>query len=114
MLIGLRLRRRMLSVGSALCLSGAALVAVAAPASAAPAGCAVERPAPDTVTFICPENGWYVGIVRCLGYRNVGRGVQSPTFNVSDSPRPLIPMSLTCTGDNKKGIALDTWTDGPF
>lgn len=114
MIIRLRLRRRMLSIGSALCLAGAALVAVAAPASAAGAGCAVDRTAVDTVTFTCPDDGWYVGIVRCLGYRTVGNGVQSPTFNVSNSARPFIPMELTCTGDHKKGVALDTWTDGPF
>ncbi|NNH75113.1 hypothetical protein HLB23_35575 [Nocardia uniformis] len=114
MMIRLRLRRRFLSVGAALCLTGAALAAVASPASAAPAGCVIDRSAADTITFTCPDNGWYVGIVRCLGYRTVGNGMQSPTFNVSDSARPYLPMSLTCNGTGKKGVALDAWTDGPF
>ncbi|MBF6180962.1 Uncharacterised protein [Nocardia otitidiscaviarum] len=108
----LRPHRRTLSIGSAVLLTAAGLAAMAAPASAAGVGCRIDRPSIDSVTFTCPDDVWYVGIVRCLGSRAVGHGQQAPTFIVSDSARPFAPMTLTCNGESKRGIALDAWTDG--
>ncbi|MEV6769086.1 hypothetical protein AB0N05_10725 [Nocardia sp. NPDC051030] len=108
-----RPHRRSLGIGSVLGMGAAALVVVAAPASHADNVCNIERTL-DTATFFCPENAWYAAVVECLGTRQVGHGVQSPTYIVGDSPRPLIPMTIECNGDGKKGIVLNAWTDGPF
>ncbi|QLY29023.1 hypothetical protein [Nocardia huaxiensis] len=108
-------RHRFLTLSSALCLGAAPLVAVAAPAaSASPVGCRIDRTL-DTATYTCPEGEWYAAVVQCLGTRKLGiNGVQSPTYIVGDSPRPLIPMTIECTGDGKTGVVLNAWTEGPF
>lgn len=111
----LRLRRRSAAIGSALGIGAAALISVAAaPAAHADLACRVDRTL-DTATFTCPDDGhWYAAVVQCLGTRQVGDGVQTPTYIVGDSPRPNIPMTIECTGEGKRGVVLNLWTDGPF
>lgn len=107
-------RRRTLAIGSALSIGAAGLIAVTgAPAAHADNVCRIDKTL-DTATFTCPENAWYAAVVQCLGTRQVGSGFQSPTYIVGDSPRPLIPMTIECNGEGKKGIVLNAWTDGPF
>ncbi|WP_330179926.1 hypothetical protein OHB26_26320 [Nocardia sp. NBC_01503] len=105
--------RRSIGLGSALSLGAAALVSIAAPAAHADAPCRIDRTL-DTATYTCPEGMWYAAVVECLGTRQVGNGFQSPTYIVGDSPRPLIPMTIECNGDGKRGIVLNAYTDGPF
>ncbi|WP_327145703.1 hypothetical protein [Nocardia sp. NBC_01327] len=106
--------RRSLAVGSALGLGAAALVTIATPASQAEEACRIDRTL-DTATYTCPADGhWYAAVVQCLGTRQVGNGQQAPTYIVGDSPRPLMPMTIECTGDGRKGIVLNAYTDGPF
>ncbi|MFF2550926.1 hypothetical protein ACFVUS_07985 [Nocardia sp. NPDC058058] len=104
---------RTLATGSALSLGAAALVTLGAPATQADAPCRIDRTL-DTATYTCPEGMWYAAVVECLGTRQVGRGFQSPTYIVGDSPRPMIPMTIECNGEGKQGIVLNAYTDGPF
>ncbi|GAB4585339.1 hypothetical protein [Nocardia sp. IFM 10818] len=111
-----RLRHRVAAVGSAVGLSAVGLVAVAAPSQAFThgEGCRIDRTL-DTATFFCTDTeNWYAAVVRCAGYRQVGRGVQQPTYIVGDSIRPFIPLTVECTGQGRQGIVLDYWLDGPF
>ncbi|UGT43115.1 hypothetical protein LTV02_06915 [Nocardia yamanashiensis] len=116
MITPLHLRRRSVALGSAFGIGAAALVAVAAPSAQAAAGaaCRMDRTL-DTVTYTCPDDGhWYAAVVQCLGTRKVGNGQQTPFYIVGDSPRPMMPMTIECTGDGKQGVVFNSWTEGPF
>ncbi|MFJ4655487.1 hypothetical protein ACIP5Y_29770 [Nocardia sp. NPDC088792] len=110
----LHLRRRSAAIGAALGLGATALVFVTgAPSAGAADACRIDRTL-DTATFTCPADTWYAAVVQCLGTRQVGTGTQMPTYIIGDSPRPLIPMTLECNGDGRKGIVLNAYLDGPF
>ncbi|WP_405493627.1 hypothetical protein [Nocardia sp. NBC_00511] len=107
-------RSRSFAIVSALGIGATTLISLAgAPAAHADQVCRIDRTL-DTATFTCPADTWYAAVVECVGARKLGNGYQSPTYIVGDSPRPLMPMTIECTGDGKQGYVLNAYTDGPF